>query len=75
MLHCPKIYRPSHAGRIEPVSYTHLDARELDVKQLEKDLLEAQDEMKNELEGLEARWLDAVDLAVEEGISPYKRCV
>lgn len=50
-----------------------LDARELDVKQLEKDLLETQDEMKKELEGLEARWLDAVDLAVEEGILPYKK--
>ncbi len=50
-----------------------LEAGEQEIKELEEDLQEMEAELKQELDGIEERWMDAVDQVVEEPIAPYKK--
>jgi len=50
-----------------------LEASEQEIKELEEDLGEMEEELKKELDGIEERWMDAIDQVVEEPITPYKK--
>ncbi len=50
-----------------------LESSELDVKNVEAEMAAMEDDMKKELEALEASWTDVMDQVVEIPVSPYKK--
>lgn len=50
-----------------------LESSELEVKNIEAEMASMEEDMKKELEAVEARWTGAVDKVIELPVSPYKK--
>ena len=59
--------------RMTSKAKSDLESSELDVKNVEAEMAAMEDEMKKEMEELEASWADVMDQVVEIPVSPYKK--